>query len=99
MLAIFPIRQVSWLRRSDLTVLATDGVTFTSDQRLKVVAWRSGVVWAWDLVIDGVGVEDAGIYECQVNTRPKLSHPVALHVYGGAAEIKGPSEVYLEAGS
>ncbi|KAK8742746.1 hypothetical protein OTU49_001654, partial [Cherax quadricarinatus] len=59
----------------------------------------TGAVWAWDLVIEETTVEDAGVYECQVNTRPKISHPVTLNVHLGGAVIPGPAEVYVEAGS
>ncbi|KAK4308336.1 hypothetical protein Pmani_019928 [Petrolisthes manimaculis] len=93
------VRLVSWIRQEDLKVLVSDGVTFTSDPRLKVRAWRTGAVWAWDLEIHEAGLADAGVYECQVNTRPKISHPVTLHVHEGGAVIPGPSEVYVEAGS
>ncbi|XP_042213274.1 hemicentin-1-like [Homarus americanus] len=92
-------RSVSWIRQQDLKVLATDGIIFTSDHRLKVRAWRTGAVWAWDLQIGHTTVGDAGVYECQVNTRPKLSHPVTLDVQLGGAVIPGPNEVYVEAGS
>nr|XP_045612442.1 uncharacterized protein LOC123767004 [Procambarus clarkii] len=66
---------------------------------LQVRAWRTGAVWAWDLEIHEAALEDAGVYECQVNTRPKISHPVTLHVHLGGAVIPGPGEVYVEAGS
>ncbi|XP_071548671.1 protogenin A-like [Panulirus ornatus] len=92
-------RSVSWIRQEDLKVLATDEVTFTSDERLKVRAWREGAVWAWDLVIEDTSLADAGVYECQVNTRPKISHPVTLDVQLGGAVIPGPAEVYVETGS
>ncbi|XP_068233861.1 zwei Ig domain protein zig-8-like [Palaemon carinicauda] len=92
-------RAVSWIRQEDLRVLATDEAIFTSDNRLKVVAWRTGVVWAWDLQIAEASVNDSGVYECQVNTRPKISHPVILNVQQGGAVIAGPSEIYVEIGS
>ncbi|XP_063842570.1 hemicentin-1-like [Scylla paramamosain] len=92
-------RSVSWIRHEDLKVLATDGNTFTTDIRLQVRAWRTGAVWAWDLEIHEATLGDAGVYECQVNTRPKISHLVTLHVHMGGAVIPGPPEVYVEAGS
>ncbi|XP_063883667.1 uncharacterized protein LOC135112786 isoform X1 [Scylla paramamosain] len=92
-------RSVSWIKHEDLQVLATEEVIITTDQRIKVRAWRAGAVWAWDLLIEETQLADAGVYECQVNTRPKISHPVTLEVYQGGAVIAGPSEVYVEAGS
>ncbi|XP_068232373.1 zwei Ig domain protein zig-8-like [Palaemon carinicauda] len=92
-------RSVSWIRQEDLKVLSTDSVIFTSDTRIKIRAWRTGVVWAWDLEIEEATLEDSGVYECQVNTRPKVSHPVHLDVQLGGAVIAGPPEVYVETGS
>ncbi|XP_064098871.1 hemicentin-1-like [Macrobrachium nipponense] len=92
-------RSVSWIRKEDLKILATDGVAFTSDQRMKAHAWRTGVVWELDLQIAPTTIGDAGVYECQVNTRPKISHLITLRVYDGRAKIVGPSEIFLEAGS
>ncbi|XP_068231680.1 protein CEPU-1-like [Palaemon carinicauda] len=92
-------RSVSWIRKGDLKVLTTDNIVFTSDTRFKVLAWRTGIIWAWDLEIHDVGVSDAGSYECQINTRPKISHQLVLSVHQGSTVISGPSEVYLEAGS
>ncbi|XP_064106443.1 hemicentin-2-like [Macrobrachium nipponense] len=92
-------RSVSWIRKEDLKVLSTDSVIFTTDTRIKIRAWRTGVVWAWDLEIEEATIDDSGIYECQVNTRPKVSHPVQLDVQLGGAVIAGPPEVYVETGS
>ncbi|XP_071548726.1 uncharacterized protein [Panulirus ornatus] len=74
-------RSVSWISEQDLQVLAVNGAIFTSDRRLKIRTWREGAVWAWDLVIETTTLEDAGVYQCQVNTRPKLTHLVALDVH------------------
>ncbi|CAL4137375.1 unnamed protein product, partial [Meganyctiphanes norvegica] len=92
-------RAVSWIRTSDLNVLSVDDTTFTSDKRFKVLAWRTNGLWAWDLQINGTLREDTGLYECQVNTRPKISHPVFLSVHSDRATIAGPSEKYVNAGS
>ncbi|XP_071548725.1 protogenin A-like isoform X2 [Panulirus ornatus] len=92
-------RSVSWISEQDLQVLAVNGAIFTSDRRLKIRTWREGAVWAWDLVIETTTLEDAGVYQCQVNTRPKLTHLVALDVHLGRAVIPGPAEVYVESGS
>ncbi|KAK3857682.1 hypothetical protein Pcinc_036077 [Petrolisthes cinctipes] len=80
-------------------VLKVTGYVTSGAGEWKVRAWRTGAVWAWDLEIHEAGLADAGVYECQVNTRPKISHPVTLHVHEGGAVIPGPSEVYVEAGS
>lgn len=36
----------------------------------------------WTLVVRYTQARDAGIYDCQVNTDPKLSRPVTLNVLG-----------------
>ncbi|XP_076028318.1 zwei Ig domain protein zig-8-like [Oratosquilla oratoria] len=97
-------RSVSWIRQRDLQVLTTNRATFTTDKRFRVVAPKQkpgigGGVQGWNLHIEVATPEDAGIYECQINTRPKLSHPVYLEVEPGSAKIAGPPEVYVELGS
>ncbi|KAK7084334.1 hypothetical protein SK128_005625 [Halocaridina rubra] len=57
------------------------------------------MVWTWDLEIHDVSANDAGLYECQVNTRPKISHQLLLNVHQGSTVISGPPEIYLETGS
>ncbi|KAF2368812.1 Immunoglobulin V-set domain, partial [Trinorchestia longiramus] len=92
-------RSVSWIRQTDLQVLTTNSITFTTDERFSVEGYSKGATAVWDLHINDVTQEDEGVYQCQVNTRPKMSHPVRLHVVEGRAQIAGPHEVYLHAGS
>lgn len=54
--------------------------TYTSDARFTVV--RNPETDDWNLQIDYVQPRDAGIYECQVNTEPKIYRAVALKVLG-----------------
>ncbi|XP_063598198.1 uncharacterized protein LOC134774731 [Penaeus indicus] len=54
----------------------------------------------WYLDISSVTFRDAGVYECQVSTSPKVSLPVYLTVLGvQEADIPGPSEVFIQHGS
>lgn len=55
-------------------------VTYTSDARFTVVG--NPETDDWNLRIDYVQPRDAGIYECQVNTEPKIYRAVALKVLG-----------------
>lgn len=55
-------------------------VTYTSDARFMVVG--NPETDDWNLRIDYVQPRDAGIYECQVNTEPKIYRAVALKVLG-----------------
>ncbi|XP_047122039.1 lachesin-like [Schistocerca piceifrons] len=69
---------VSWIRSRDLHILTSGVLTYTSDSRFEVLHGSDPDSWTLRLV--GVRHEDGGRYECQVNTDPKLSLPVHLHV-------------------
>lgn len=55
-------------------------VTYTSDARFTIVGNPEHD--DWNLRIDYVQPRDAGIYECQVNTEPKIYRAVTLKVLG-----------------
>lgn len=55
-------------------------VTYTSDARFTIVGDPKND--DWNLRIDFVQPRDAGIYECQVNTEPKIYRAVTLKVLG-----------------
>ncbi|XP_045101054.1 zwei Ig domain protein zig-8-like isoform X2 [Portunus trituberculatus] len=89
-------RSVSWIRQSDLHVISANQLIFTSDDRFKV---RMENETSFELEVRTALTNDSGVYECQVNTRPKLSRPVALTVQASGAIIHGPAEVYIKTGS
>ncbi|KAG7161647.1 Zwei Ig domain protein zig-8-like 10, partial [Homarus americanus] len=70
---------VTWLRRRDLHILTTGHHTYSADDRFQVVHSQDSDQWT--LVVTYAQLRDSGIYECQVNTDPKLSRPVTLNVY------------------
>ena len=72
--------QVSWIRKSDLHVLTSDVLTFTGDQRFS--AHHASDSNSWALQIKYTQLRDAGEYQCQVNTEPKISFSVFLTVKG-----------------
>lgn len=72
--------QVSWIRKRDLHILTSMFATYTSDARFTVVS--NPETDDWNLRIDYVQPRDAGIYECQVNTEPKIYRAVTLKVLG-----------------
>ena len=72
--------QVSWIRKADLHVLTSDVLTFTGDQRFS--AHHPVDTDAWTLQIKYTQLRDAGEYQCQVNTEPKISFSVFLQVEG-----------------
>lgn len=71
---------MSWIRKRDLHILTAGVLTYTSDQRFQVIRPdRSG---NWTLLIKFPQKRDTGIYECQVNTEPKMSLAFWLNVIG-----------------
>ena len=55
-------------------------MTFIADERFQSFYVENNGVWT--LQIKYVQARDAGIYECQVSTEPKISARVHLHVVG-----------------
>jgi len=80
---------VSWIRAADVTVLSVGQVAFSSDQRFSVIQVPRPRISAsdWTLVIANVTKEDEGVYECQVNTDPKINKKHYLTV-GDSPEQK-----------
>ncbi|KDR20886.1 hypothetical protein L798_03257, partial [Zootermopsis nevadensis] len=70
--------QVSWIRKRDLHILTAGILTYTSDARFQVI--RPDKSDNWTLQIKFPQERDSGIYECQVNTEPKMSLPFRLNV-------------------
>lgn len=73
--------QVSWIRRRDLHILASAGFAFTADERFSVIHLE-GDSAAWTLQLRSAVPADQGLYECQVNTEPKMKQAVLLTVSG-----------------
>jgi Immunoglobulin I-set domain len=76
----FSVLQVSWIRKRDLHILTFGPVSYTNDARFSVVKSASGDTWT--LRIRTVQLRDAGMYECQVSSEPKISRAVRLKVVG-----------------
>jgi hypothetical protein len=72
--------QVSWIRKRDLHILTAGILTYTSDARFQVI--RPDKSDNWTLQIKFPQERDSGIYECQVNTEPKMSLAFRLNVIG-----------------
>ncbi|XP_055643765.1 uncharacterized protein LOC129779975 isoform X2 [Toxorhynchites rutilus septentrionalis] len=71
-------RTVSWMRKRDLHILTSNIYTYTGDQRFSVIHPPDSD--DWDLKISYAQQKDSGIYECQVNTEPKINLAVYLTV-------------------
>jgi len=74
------VLQVSWIRRRDSHILTIDWLLFIADDRFRIFLVEPTCTWT--LQIKYVQPRDAGIYECQINTSPKMSHLVQLNVVG-----------------
>ena len=78
---------MSWIRLSDVSLLAVGGYTYTSDLRLEAEREDAGGEEevgssSWALVIRNVSTGDAGQYECQVSTSPHMAATITLTVRG-----------------
>ena len=75
------LSQVSWRRVTVPATLTVGTMTWINDPRIKVDHMTGSN--QWDLIIEGIGGADAGLYECQVSTRKKiLRHEVTLDISG-----------------
>lgn len=68
------------MRTWPIQVLTHGETVFASGPRFSI--WHGGGGDAWTLRLSGVRPEDAGRYECQVNTDPKMSLGIVLQVQG-----------------
>ncbi|XP_014668931.1 PREDICTED: uncharacterized protein LOC106810162 [Priapulus caudatus] len=73
-------KHVSWIRKRDLAILSISNVTYTNDERFKLIH-ESGSL-DWTLQLKYPRQEDSGLYECQVSTHPKLTLLISLDIYG-----------------
>ncbi|XP_076679161.1 zwei Ig domain protein zig-8 isoform X3 [Andrena cerasifolii] len=71
-------RVVSWIRKRDLHILTSSISTYTGDGRFSVKHPETSDEWT--LKIEFVQERDAGVYECQVNTEPKMNLAFMLRV-------------------
>ncbi|XP_052864414.1 zwei Ig domain protein zig-8-like [Anopheles cruzii] len=90
-------KSVSWIRKRDLHILSAGTAVYTSDERFQVI--RSEKAENWTLQIKFAQQRDSGIYECQVNTEPKMSMAFRLNVVEAKAIILGPTDLYVKMGS
>lgn len=66
------------MRVRDADILTVDRYTFVGDERFE--SHYSAPTETWNLVIRYVQERDAGEYECQVSTEPKMSQFFSLRV-------------------
>ncbi|XP_062128278.1 uncharacterized protein LOC133840452 [Drosophila sulfurigaster albostrigata] len=94
-------KSVSWIRKRDLHILTVGTATYTSDKRFQVT--ESKDAREWTLHVKSPQAKDSGIYECQVNTEPKMSMAFQLNIIeispDAKAVISGPHDLHFKAGS
>ncbi|XP_071525117.1 uncharacterized protein [Panulirus ornatus] len=90
-------KSVSWVRMRDADILTVDRYTFVGDERFE--SHYSSSTETWNLVIKYVQERDAGLYECQVSTEPKMSQLFSLRVVIPKVMIVPEGDRYVKAGS
>ncbi|XP_054743948.1 uncharacterized protein LOC129248432 [Anastrepha obliqua] len=94
-------KSVSWIRKRDLHILTVATATYTSDKRFQVSSSKDGREWI--LHVKSPQARDSGIYECQVNTEPKMSMAFQLNIIeipaDSRAVISGPADLHFKVGS
>lgn len=90
-------RTVSWVRQRDLHILTVGTYTYTSDQRFHSIHLEGSEDWT--LEIRYTQKWDAGVYECQVSTEPKMSLNISLSVVVAKARIPEGSNLYIQSGN
>lgn len=87
---------VSWVRNVDSHMLFIGRDRFVHDDRYELISSRHG---RWTLKLKYVGARDAGRFECQVSTVPKLNQTFSLKVVVPSVKILGDKEMYVKAGT
>jgi len=90
-------QSVSWVRGRDSHIITVDQETFISDGRF--VSLKKAKESLWTLKIKYVSARDAGKYECQVSTVPKISRWIDLVVVVPKVRIFGGPDIYVREGS
>jgi len=90
-------QSVSWVRGRDSHIITVDQETFISDGRF--VSLKKLKDSLWTLKIKYVSARDAGKYECQVSTVPKISRWIDLVVVVPKVRIFGGPDIYVREGS
>jgi len=87
---------VSWMRNSDGYPLFIGHEKYINDQRFELVSIRRGQN---TLKLKFSNASDAGKFECQVSTSPKISQVFKLRVVVPSVSVEGEQEKHVMAGS
>ncbi|CAO1379732.1 unnamed protein product [Diamesa tonsa] len=88
---------VSWIRHSDINLLAVGDSIYTADQRFQ--SYHDRNVDTFTLKINHVEKRDEGIYECQIGTSPPKGQRILLTIVDSNIKIVGEKEQYMAAGT
>ncbi|XP_014467918.1 PREDICTED: titin-like isoform X2 [Dinoponera quadriceps] len=83
---------VTWIRRKDRLLLTVGRGTHALDTRFVVMP-------DWSLLIKSVKHEDAGLYECQIQTEPVQQRFVWLNTTEAYSMIPGGPDLHVKQGS
>ncbi|XP_031837852.2 opioid-binding protein/cell adhesion molecule [Nomia melanderi] len=86
---------VTWIRRKDRQLLTIGRTTHSIDTRFIVVPNSPD----WTLMIKNVKQEDAGLYECQIQTEPVQQRFVQLRITEAYSTIPGGPNLHVKQGS
>ncbi|CAK9828009.1 hypothetical protein ANTRET_LOCUS5601 [Anthophora retusa] len=86
---------VTWMRRKDRQLLTVGGDTHAMDTRFKVFSNSPD----WNLIIKNVKHEDAGLYECQIQTEPVEKRLIRLSITEAYSFIPGGPDLHVKQGS
>ncbi|CAD1477041.1 unnamed protein product, partial [Heterotrigona itama] len=86
---------VTWIRRKDRQLLTLGTGTHVIDTRFMVVSNSPD----WTLLIKNVKREDAGLYECQIQTEPVQQRFIRLSITEAYSIIPGGPDLHVKQGS
>ncbi|GFQ77771.1 uncharacterized protein TNCT_535711 [Trichonephila clavata] len=88
---------VSWIKKTNKRILTIGKYTYTTDDRFKSIHLNDSD--AWNLEIQDAREDDSGVYECQVNTEPKMSLEIQLNIIVVEAYISEGPMLYIKSGN
>ncbi|CAB4059260.1 unnamed protein product [Lepeophtheirus salmonis] len=81
-------KSVSWVRHNDVNLISVGKYKYIKDKRIRILHESH----EWVLIITDVQFFDKGLYECQVNSSPRVSKIISLNVVQPYTEILGGSK-------
>ncbi|CAL7939876.1 unnamed protein product [Xylocopa violacea] len=86
---------VTWIRRKDRQLLTVGRSTHVLDTRFLIASNSPN----WTLLIKNVNHDDAGLYECQIQTEPVQQQFIRLSITEAYSMIPGGPDLHVKQGS